>query len=309
MNAATVILLYAAALTWLAPPLLRRVTAGGIHPRLGVAAWLTAVGGAVAAWFAALAVLLVDAVASMWRNSALTLCLKVLGFAGHIGVPQPIGSALALGLLVTGLGVTPVVALNVTRRLRRMRSHSHRHALTARMIGHATDRPGVVVIPGEEAAAYCVTGRPPAVVVTTAARDRLDEPQLAAVLAHEAAHLSGRHHDVLMVLRALAAALPRLPLFPAAADGVAGLLEMCADDIAVRRHGTVPLLGGLLALVGQPPVASAALGAADSAVVARAERLALPAPGRIRWRDRLVLTSVIGLWAAAPMTVMLTCQL
>lgn len=46
-------------------------------------------------------------------------------------------------------------------------------------------------------------------------RESLNRAQLKAVLAHEDAHLSGHHHHMLMVLRALAATLPHLPLFAA----------------------------------------------------------------------------------------------
>ena len=44
-----------------------------------------------------------------------------------------------------------------------------------------------------EPAAYCVSGRPPAIVVTTAALGALDDRQLDAVVAHERAHLAGHH--------------------------------------------------------------------------------------------------------------------
>jgi Zn-dependent protease with chaperone function len=78
----------------------------------------------------------------------------------------------------------------------------------------------------------------------------LDRRQLAAVLAHEDAHIAGHHHQLLMVLQALASSLARLPLFRSAAEAVAELLERCADDSAARRHGTRPLLRVLLTLAG-----------------------------------------------------------
>lgn len=166
-----------------------------------------------------------------------------------------------------------------------------------------------MVIDADEPAAYCVAGRSPAVVVTSAALDRLDSRQLAAVLAHETAHLAGRHHELLLVLRALAGGLSRLPLFVAAADAVALLLEMCADDAAARRHGWRPLLEGLLALAGRQRTASAALGAADLAVVARAQRLVSPAPRGARWRHRVLLTGVMVLALLIPMALALVCRL
>lgn len=59
------------------------------------------------------------------------------------------------------------------------------HAHTARILGAPTTRPGVVILAAEEAAAYCVAGRPDAIVVTSGAGATLGEPELAAVLAHE----------------------------------------------------------------------------------------------------------------------------
>ena len=45
MTAAVLLLLYGVLMTWLAPPLLSRLTRRGLNPQLGVAAWLTAILG------------------------------------------------------------------------------------------------------------------------------------------------------------------------------------------------------------------------------------------------------------------------
>ncbi|MDD4866747.1 MAG: M56 family metallopeptidase, partial [Mycobacterium sp.] len=230
---------------------------------------------------------------------------------GALGLPRAAASVFTVGLLVAGLLVTAVVGGRVGRQLRRQRSRSRLHAATARVVGSPGDRPGVVVVPASQPAAYCVADRPHSVVVvTTAALGRLDELQLAAVLAHENAHLKSRHHDLLMVLRALAAALPRLPLFLAAADAVADLLEMCADDAAVRVHGKMPLLRGLLALAdGSPAMAPAALGAAGTATLARAARLTIPVSRRVWWHQRLALCTTMGLALLTPTAAGLACHL
>lgn len=310
MNTAILLVLHALALAWFGPPLLRRVTGRGVHPRLAVAAWVTTVTAVIATWVGALVILLIDVLGSIGRHSTLTICRKVLGIAGHLGLPQKAGSAFALGFLTVGLMATAVVILRSARRLRQQRSCSRRHASIALMIGRPSDQPGVVVISASEPTAYCVAGRPNAIIVTTAAFDRLDESQLAAVLAHERAHLTGRHHGLHMLLRAIATSMPRLPLFPAAADAVADLLEMCADDVAVRCYGPVPLLSGLLALAGQRSVASStALGAAGTAVPARAARLTSPASRGIQWRERLAPTTAIWLAILTPLAAGLACHL
>ena len=80
-------------------------------------------------------------------------------------------------------------------------------------------------------------GRPATIVLTSGALAVLDPDQLAAVLAHERAHLAGRHHLLTGLTRGLAAMLPgRAAVHPRAAE-VARLAEMRADDAAARRSG------------------------------------------------------------------------
>ncbi|WP_245719002.1 M48 family metalloprotease [Micromonospora rhizosphaerae] len=59
-------------------------------------------------------------------------------------------------------------------------------------------------------------GGPRLTVLGTGARS-LPPAQLAAVLSHERAHLRGRHHLLVTVVKGLAAAAPCLPLTPPAA--------------------------------------------------------------------------------------------
>lgn len=79
------------------------------------------------------------------------------------------------------------------------------------MIGRRIDGVDAVVVDAAERAAYCVAGHPDTVVVTSAALDSLTDRNLQAVLAHERAHLAGRHHHVLAFVRALAVAIPGCP--------------------------------------------------------------------------------------------------
>ena len=277
MTSALWLLLYGGVLTWLSPPLLTRMTRTGISPHMGIAAWLTALGAALMAWIGAVALLAVAAVNGLKDSSAVTLCLELFGLSEHTPLPGRLGS---VAMIVTAACVSAVVIGRVGRSVIGLRARSHEHAHAARMIGRPTDRHDVVVVDARRPAAYCVAGRPNAIVITTGALDSLDRFQLAAVLAHEDAHITGHHHQLLMVLRGLATSLPRLPLFRSGAEAVAELLEMCADDTAARRCGTRPLLAGLLTLAGQRPPPADGLAAAGTAVLARALRLADPArPG------------------------------
>ena len=67
MNAAVGLLLYSLVVVVAGPPLLRRLTRSGQVPRLGVAAWLSAIASVLIMWFAAAVVLAVD-VARHWNQ-------------------------------------------------------------------------------------------------------------------------------------------------------------------------------------------------------------------------------------------------
>src|SRR5260370_1178978 len=100
------------------------------------------------------------------------------------------------------------------------------HARMARLVGRRVLGRDAVVLDAPERVAYCVAGRPHTIVVTSAALAALDERHLDAVLAHERAHLVGRHHLLLALTRSLAAILPTVALFRTGAAEVARLLEM-----------------------------------------------------------------------------------
>lgn len=304
MTTAILLLLYGAAVTWLCPPLLSRLTRRGVNPRLGVAAWLTTIAAVIVTCAAALAIVAVAAVRGLADSTAVVLCLELLGVPEATATPGP---AWLVALIVGGTTVAAVVTASVVRSVVRLRSRSREHAEAARLLGRPTDRPDVVVVEADRPAAYCVVGRPNAIVVTSAAVASLSPAQLAAVLAHEDAHIVGRHHHVLMVLRALAANLTRLPLFTVGAAAVAELLEMCADDSAARRHGTRPLIDGMIMLAGPPPHrAGLAIGAA--AVVTRVTRLTEPVCRGTRWCHRLLVSTAIVATATAPVVINFICQ-
>lgn len=305
MTTALWLMLYSTVLTCVAPPVLRRLTGGGVSPSMGVAAWLATVAAVLAAWLAAV-VLVVNATSnSILDGSVVTLCLELFGFSDHTPLAGRLGS---IALIGGGVLTSVVVALRLGRCLASLRTRSHEHAHAVRIVGRPTDHPHVVVVEADVPAAYCVIGRPHAIVVTSAAVRSLNRSQLKAVLAHEDAHLSGHHHHILMVLRALAATLPRLPLFSCAHQAVAELLEMCADDTAARRVGTRPLLTGLLALAGQRPPAAEGLAAAALAVITRAERLVTPTSRHVRWRHRVFLGASIAAMLAAPAFIQVLCH-
>lgn len=303
MTAAVYLLGYGVLVTWLAPPLLSRLTRGGLNPLLSVTAWLTAVIGVLVTWAVAITLFTVNGLRALPDSPVLVVCLELLGLPEQVATPGLPGLLFAVA---AGVIVSVGVGLKVGRSVLGLRSRSHRHAHTARLLGAPTDRPDVFLLDAQRPAAYCVVGRPNAIVVTTAAVQRLTGPQLDAVLAHENAHIAGRHHQVLMVLRALAATLRHLPLFPRAAVAVGELLEMCADDVAARRHGSRALVAGMIELAG--PVQAAGLGVGASAIAVRANRLLVPPRQASVRRHRLLASATIAATAAAPVIINLICH-
>ena len=63
--------------------------------------------------------------------------------------------------------------------------------------------PGALVVDHPAAAAYCLPGLRSAIVISAGTLDLLDADELAAVLAHERAHLRERHDLVLLPFLAL----------------------------------------------------------------------------------------------------------
>lgn len=304
MTAAAGLVIYAAALTWWFPPLLQRVTGHGCVPRLSMLAWLATLAMALTAWVLAVAAAAMAVLGAFLDGTVLTLCLDLLGFLYEPSFPAPGIPAVLTALAVGITGVTTVRVVNAYRRLHHI---SGEHARSVRIVGSPTDRSDVVIVQSNRPAAYCVAGRPPTIVVTTAAVRALTDRQFAAVLAHESAHLQGCHHQILMGLRALALTVPRLPLFAAAAAAAQQLLEMCADDNAARHHGIRPLVEGLAALAGCPAQPTA-LGAADTAVTARVNRLISGNGHRQRRRHRIVLSVTIGATVFGPAIIGVLCQ-
>ncbi|MGW4367174.1 M56 family metallopeptidase [Nocardia takedensis] len=295
MNVALCLMIYGTALALVGPPVLRGLTRRGVAPRLGVTAWLVAIAGSLGGWALAAGLLVVE-FATIWRHpsEALQACYAVLSTPvhPHSGLATKVVTFVISALVTVG---ALAVAAHVARVAVHLRRHTHAHGRAVRMVGRRLpELGGAVLLDSPEPQAYCVSGRPDTIVVTSAALDALTDEQLAAVLAHERAHLRGRHAMLTGMLRSLATALPGVRLLTEGSVEIGRLLEMCADDRAARTHGPAPLLGGLLALLGMGAQAPAgALGAAGTAVLARAERLVEPVGPMERATNRTALLGVI----------------
>jgi hypothetical protein len=155
-------------------------------------------------------------------------------------------------------------------------SHDRRgHRDVLALIGRRERELGVLIVDHGTAAAYCLPGRGRQVVLTSAAVAALDDDQLSAVLAHERAHLRGRHHLVLSGARGLQRAFPFLSCFRLAPMELTRLVEMLADDQASRRCHRLDIATALVVLAGST-APTAALPAAGPTAPARVQRLAAP---------------------------------
>jgi Zn-dependent protease with chaperone function len=291
---------FAAAAAWCAPWLLRRLTARGTSARLGLAAWLTAMVSVLASGLLALQ-FLAQAAVQGWPSLSEALCRSVTGGTCTPAVYQSAIFELGSGLAAVGaLLAVAVLGCRYGLSIQQGRRRTRAHAEAARLTGRRLPGAGAVVLDARQPAAYCVPGRPATVVLTSAALAVLDPPQLSAVLAHERAHLAGRHHLLIALTRGLAVSLPGVPVFGQGRAEVARLAEMCADDVAARRAGRPALITALLAMGTATVVPAAGLAATACAVTARVQRLLEPArPGR-RAVCRLALTAGIAALAVAP---------
>jgi Zn-dependent protease with chaperone function len=300
MSAALLMCLYALAVAWCLPSPLTRLTARGMSARLGLAAWLTAMATVLASLVVALHYLLGAALAG-WSLLVEAVCQSVTGRACSPLVYR--GALLEIPLAVAAAGgalAAVGMAWHYGRWLQRSRNRTRAHAEAVRIAGRAlTAVSGAVVLDVPERAAYCVPGRPPAIVLTTGTLAVLDRAQLTAVVAHERAHLSGGHHLLVALTRGLAAGLAAVPLFTRGAAEVARLTEMRADDSAARASGRDVLVAALLTMGTGTPTPAFALAATAGNLTVRVQRLLEPPPRARQMRNWLALATVTLLLAAA----------
>jgi Zn-dependent protease with chaperone function len=213
------------------------------------------------------------------------------------------------GATVAGLGLTlagAVVARTMVSGMTLLRAsgrQASRHAQTARLVGTPQPALGAVLVEHAQPAAYCVAGRRPTVVLTTGAVEVLDPDQLAAVLAHERAHLAGHHHRLLALARIARQVLPFMPLMRDAEAEVTRLVELHADDAARRASGPGPLAAALVLLATDASPAPA-LAAAATDTLRRIRRLLEPAQPLGRGRRHL-LRAMAAAFALAPVLLAL----
>ncbi len=205
---------------------------------------------------------------------------RVAGAFGAMGAMPRIVVATRLTCLAAGLALLAslcwvLVAVSVAA----LQAKRRQQALLT-LLAHGDPKvPGALVVDYPTAAAYCLPGlRSPRIVVSVGTLELLGRGELAAVLAHERAHLRERHDLVLLPFTALRRAFPRSATCKDAHLAVALLVEMLADDHALRARSARELVSALVRFgtAGSCSAPAGALGAGEGEVAARVTRLIQP---------------------------------
>ncbi|MHA7283800.1 M56 family metallopeptidase [Arthrobacter sp. TMS2-4] len=188
------------------------------------------------------------------------------GSAGSLGVIHVFAISAAILLFAHLVFTLALTFVRIHRQRRR-----HREMLTL-LSSPAAGQPATLVIKHPAPVAYCLPGGARSVtVMSDGLMDLLSKEELDAVLTHEHAHLHQRHHLLLWAFAAWRSALPWLPTSRLAQQAVSELIEMLADDEALR-HVDEPTLVRAIAIVG----AGAAPSAPDSLDDALADESGIP---------------------------------
>lgn len=209
---------------------------------------------------------------------------------------EPGLGVLVLGLGSLGLSVLVSAARSLTRQLHGQRRFLRRLAL--RNVIKIRDRE-LVLVESALPQAFCAGLLRPRIYLTTAALDRLSEPELHAVVAHEAHHQ--RNYDPLRIFLAIVAAeaLFFLPAMRRLSKRYRELAELGADEAARKTEGA-PALASALLIFGERG------GGTAPVVGIAAERVDYLLGGRPRWRLPLSVFSGSLIILLALLTLVLT---
>jgi len=190
-----------------------------------------------------------------------------------MGAPMWLGAVLVFAVTLV-IGVRLMLAIvKVAIGTRRRRAH---HRMVVDLLGaRRRELGGVRVLDVAEPLAYCLPGVRSRVVVSRGTLSALSDLELAAILRHERAHLRARHDLVLEGFTAVHTAFPRFVRSGSALSAVRLLVELLADDAAVRGSGRRPLARALVTCACGPAPAGA-LAAGGPSTVLRVRRLSGP---------------------------------
>jgi Zn-dependent protease with chaperone function len=274
-------------LAWPVPALLARARWTRRDPLVALVCW-QAIG--LAGGLSMIGALLVHGLAP-WGHSLPEAAWALV--TGHPAV-DPVRGDHWVALTLAAVLASELLGVLVLSGLRTARTRRRHRELLELVVQHSAELPDTRLLEHPAPVAFCIPGARPLLVLSSGMVAELDEAQLAAVVAHERAHLSEHHHLLLLPFVAWEAALPVLPAASRAHVAVRDLVEMRADDVALRSLAgtTAPRRTLAQAIVaaaegaGGAAVPGGALAVAGSAVRARVVRLLeppSPLPRAARW--------------------------
>ncbi|GAB2729110.1 M56 family metallopeptidase [Nocardia thraciensis] len=237
----------------------------------------------------------------LWQAVALAAVLSAFGSGlaiasellvpGHNGRPttSPTREIDALGLplwlaYVVVFALTLLVGARLIYASIRVGVHTRRRRARHRMLVDLLDQGAeytqhrasdIRVLAASEPIAYCLPGLRQRVVLSQGTFANLSVSELEAIVSHERSHLRARHDLVLEAFTAAHEAFPRFVRSKSALDAVKLLIELLADDSAVKVTGPTPLARALVACSNSTaPQGAMAVGGPTTLI--RIQRLAGP---------------------------------
>ncbi|WP_327098363.1 M56 family metallopeptidase [Nocardia vinacea] len=232
----------------------------------------------------------------LWQAIALAAVLSAFGsglaIAAQLLVPGPNGRPTtspareidALGLplwlaYVFVFALTLLVGARLMYAIVCVGVHTRRRRARHRMLVDLLDQSGpqrraadIRVLASTEPIAYCLPGLRQRVVLSEGTLTSLQDAEVTAIVSHERSHLRARHDLVLEAFTAVHEAFPRVVRSKAALGSVKLLIELLADDSAVKVTGPKPLARALVACA-KSTAPQGALAAGGPTTLIRIQRL------------------------------------
>lgn len=241
----------------------------------------------------------------LWQAIALAAVLSAfssgLAIGGLLLVPGPDGRPTtaptdeidALGLplwilymvvLAITLGIGAKLMFSVVQVAVRTRRRRARHRVLVDLLDRNNSDENLFrglrdadirVLDAAEPIAYCLPGLRQRVVLSRGTLSSLSEDEVTAILSHERSHLRSRHDLVLEAFTAVNEAFPRIVRSKSALGSVQLLVELLADDTAVKVTGPTPLARALVTCAGST-APRGAMAAGGPHTLIRVQRLSGP---------------------------------
>jgi hypothetical protein len=199
----------------------------------------------------------------LWQAGSVAALLSVVGAGlalslGLFSTPEPSLAEIIVYTMILIFTLIVVVrliwSLVIVVRTTGIRRARHRRAVD--LLGRTDSRPELHrlrVMQETVPVAYCLPAvRHSRVVLSEGALQTLAADEVAAVVAHEEAHVRARHDLVLDTFAALHRAFPIAVRSDVPLKEARLLVEMLADDAARRRTGPIPLARALVAMAAAP---------------------------------------------------------